>query len=338
MAAVSADRAAKRSDSLIKAYAVAATTTIYKGTLVGVNSAGYLVSMSDASSLTFVGVAFEGKDNSAGLDGAVKCRVYSEGEFEFGYIGGDATIALVGDVMYAQTNADVDEDVGLTTNDYPVGFCVEVVSTTKVRVRIASHVRAAGTVATGDIANSAVTTDKIAANNVTAAKLTATLRTGYVPLPLEAAREIASNDIPATAANAGELSSNTTPILGRVNGATDKKLRVTWASSNSDEIVWDFAYPPDLDDTAAVTVNLLAASAGATDTPVIAVSYFEGVGDTNAGGNTGALSASIQHLTVAVAAADIAAYPTGASIGLVVGAHTTDAVHLYGAWVTYTRK
>lgn len=195
-----------------------------------------------------------------------------------------------------------------------------------------------GTVGTTNLAAGAVTTAKIGANAVTAAKLTSTLATGYIPLALTAAREIATNDIINTAGDAGVLSSNTTPKLYRENGATDKKLLIEWAASNSDEIVWDISYPPDLDDTAAVVVNFLFVMSGATDTPTVAVSYFEGVGDTNAGGATAALSNSLAKKSVTIAAGDIGAYPTGASIGIVPGAHTTDKVQLLGAWVEYTRK
>lgn len=174
---------------------------------------------------------------------------------------------------------------------------------------------------------------------MTAAKLTATLATGYIPLPLADAREIATNDIPATAANAGELSSNTTPILARVNGATDKQLRVAWPASNSDEIQWSVVSPPDLDDTAAVEVHILAAMAGAVDTPVVAVGFFEGIGDTNAGGNTAAVTGTaMAEYSVSIAHGDIAAAPKPWSICLTPGAHTTDALYIYGAWIEYTRK
>lgn len=340
MTAATADRDAQRSEGTLKSYLVDGGSTIYKGTLVGTNSAGYLVPMADASGLGFVGVAAQKADNASGADGALSCLVECEGEYEFVYAGGDAAQTLVDGttVVYAQDDQTVDEDASLTTNDYPVGVIVEVISTTKVRVKISAHLRIAGTVATGDLASLAVTTAKINTAAVTAAKLTTTMATGMIPLPLALAREISSNDIINTAGDAGVLSKNTTPILERVNGATDKKQRISWAASNSDEIVWDIVYPPDLDDAAAVTVKFRALMAGATDTPVVAVSYFEGVGDTNAGGNSGALSNAVQTLSVVIAASDVGAAPNGASIGFVPGAHTTDILYLLSAWVEYTRK
>lgn len=144
MSAATANRDAKRSEGKLKSFAVATLTTIYKDTLVGVNAGGYLVNMSDAASLYFMGVAVEGKDNSAGANGALSCRVRRDGEFEFVYGGGDATIALVGEVAYLNDNQTVDEDPATATNEYPVGVIVEVVSTTKVRVDIAGAVHREG--------------------------------------------------------------------------------------------------------------------------------------------------------------------------------------------------
>lgn len=194
-------------------------------------------------------------------------------------------------------------------------------------------------VTTTKIADDAVTTIKIAANQVTAAKLTATMATGYIPLPLAQAREIGSNDIINTAGDAGVLSKNTTPIFERVNGATDKQLRLNWAASNDDEIVWSVVSPPDLDDAAAVEVHLLAAMESTNDTPVIGVSFFEGVGDSNAGGNTAAVTGTaVAEYSVSIAHGDIAASPKAWSIGLTPAAHGTDKLYLYGAWIEYTRK
>jgi predicted RecA/RadA family phage recombinase len=217
---------------------------------------------------------------------------------------------------------------------YFFGFALEAISSGGTDTINVLHVPSPGS---GTLGTGSVSATNLASGAVTAVKLSATLKKGYVPLPLASAREIASNDIVNTAGDAGMLSSNTTPILQRVNAATDKKLRLNWAASNNDEIVWDFTYPPDLDDTAPVVIHLIAGMAGATNTPVLAVSYFEGVGDTNAGGNTAALSATVADVTVTIAAADVAAAGFGASIGVVPGAHTTDALYLYGAYVEYQR-
>lgn len=162
---------------------------------------------------------------------------------------------------------------------------------------------------------------------------------GFVPLDLLAAREVAANVFQNAAANGGLLASDTTPAIQRVNGATDKAIRVNWAAANVDEITWNFAYPPDLDDARDVTVHLLAAMGGAVDNPVIAVSYFERTGDANAGGNTVAVTGTtIDEYTVTIAAANIGAAPTFASVSLVPAAHGTDALFLYAVWIEYSRR
>lgn len=195
------------------------------------------------------------------------------------------------------------------------------------------------TPAGGTLTAGGIGTTQLAAAAVTAAKLTATLGTGFLPLPLAQARLIATNDIAAIAASGGVLGLDTAPKLKRVNGATDKKLRIEWAAASVIPITWDVVYPPDLDDTAVATIKLLAAMAGATDTPTVAVNFFENVGDTNAGGNTGAVTGTTPTVySRTIAAVDVGPVPAAASIELVPAAHGTDALYLYAAWVEYTRK
>lgn len=162
---------------------------------------------------------------------------------------------------------------------------------------------------------------------------------GFVPLDLMNAREVATNATINASGNGGILASDTTPILQRVNGATDKALRLNWAASNVDEITWSFAYPPDLDDAQPVEVHVLAAMAGASDTPILTVGYFEGVGDTDAGGATAAVTGtSVAEYTRTIAAADVGPAPNVASVSLVPGTHGSDALYLYAVWIEYVRK
>lgn len=249
---------------------------------------------------------------------------------------GNSAVAK-GDALF-YVDADIGSGTGFLSkknSGYFFGFAAAAVSSGATSTIEVWHVPAPGN---GTLAAGGVGTTQLADDGVTAAKLTDTLSTGFINLPLAAAREITTNDYVNTAGDAGVLSKNTTPILERVNGATDKKTRIAWAASNNDEIAWDFAYPPDLDDAAAITINFIALSAGATDTPVLTVSFFEGIGDTNAGGNTAALGAAAAKKSVTIAAGDVGAYPNAASVSVLTGAHTTDAVYLLAAWVEYTRK
>jgi hypothetical protein len=169
----------------------------------------------------------------------------------------------------------------------------------------------------------------------------ASLGKGIIPIDIAGARSLASNDIPNTAAAppGGLLTLNTNPLLKRENAATDKALKIQWAAGNAAEIALPpVVYPPDLDDAAIVTVKMLAKMGGSTDTPTITVGFFEGVGDTDAGGATGALSSSLAVVSRDIAAADIGAAPKAASITLTPGAHATDVLDLYAVWLEYTKK
>ena len=182
----------------------------------------------------------------------------------------------------------------------------------------------------------------LAAGEIGAADLAANLKTGYIPLLLTSVREINTNDVPNTATNAGGvLAKNTTPILERVNGATDKAMQIRWAANDVDEIAFPpVVYPPDLDDTAPVVLKFLVAKDTNTNTTTnLAASYFEGIGDTNAGTSTAAFAVSTQAVySVTIAASAGGAAPAAATIGLTPAAHANDAILLRGAWIEYTRK
>lgn len=163
---------------------------------------------------------------------------------------------------------------------------------------------------------------------------------GHIPLDLTSLREIATNDIQALSAHGGLLASDSDPSLARVNGATDKALRVIWDTSNdTDEAAFPpVPWPADLDPDVDVTVHLMAAMESTNDTPKIDVQAFEGVGDTEMGEKTAALSDTLAEVTATLGAADITGHPGFLNLALVPEAHTNDALYLYAAWIEYTRK
>lgn len=172
---------------------------------------------------------------------------------------------------------------------------------------------------------------------------------GYMPLDLGSARYIDSNDIPdANSTGAGDssggiLASDTTPAYGRVNGATDKALRIFWLVSDVDEVQFSPVYmPPDLDSDKDLTIHLLARmAAGSVDTPNFDVQVFDGIGDTEMGGTTANLSTTLAELTRTIVAADLSGHPQGfLNVTLTPGAHDTasNTVELYAAWIEYARK
>lgn len=126
---------------LVIAYKVSAAT-VYKGALCAVDTNGFLAILDEASpGLTFVGVAGETVDNSAGAAGDRTLNVTKSGTFVFkaaaGYVPSQADL---GKEVYAKTDWEVQTSaVGLGTA-YKVGRIVGLETTSTgasgVRVRI----------------------------------------------------------------------------------------------------------------------------------------------------------------------------------------------------------
>jgi len=222
-----------------------------------------------------------------------------------------------------------------------VSGATTTINVDKVVTPAASGTIGAGGIGATELASNAVTTVKIADTNVTAAKLTTTLATGFVDLPLADAILLATNDVQNTT-EGGRLDGNTAPTLLRTNGATDIALRAVWAAAGVAEIQWQRNLPPDLDDAGTLTLHLWIEKDANTDTAaVVAAKLFQGKSDANAGGNTAALAtATLTEYTVVMAAVDVLAAASAPflNIALVPGTHANDAVRLYSAYITYTRK
>lgn len=175
----------------------------------------------------------------------------------------------------------------------------------------------------------------------------------FIPLDICALREIITSEIGVAAdaaarGSGGILASDTTPTLKRVNAATDKALRVTWAASNSDEVQFPpVPWPPDLDPANDVIVHLLLSRNGTTDGCIIDVQAFENTvtgaayaADAEMGGNTSALTGDadiIIEATVTLSASNIVGHPGFLNLSLVPAAHTTDILYLWSASIEYTR-
>lgn len=193
----------------------------------------------------------------------------------------------------------------------------------------------AGTITTPTGSPGTVTTVQGAFNELYQNEVTAQ---GFIPLPLPSWRAIASNDLPNIAGTpaGGIICLNSVPILKRENTSTDKALRIEWAATAVIELATMFQYPPDMDVTKTYKVNLSANMSGATDIPVVAVGVFEGIGDTNRGSNTAAVTGT----PVATYSSTITPTTAGstAAISLIPAAHGTDALKLHAAWITYSKK
>jgi autotransporter adhesin len=160
---------------------------------------------------------------------------------------------------------------------------------------------------------------------------------GHIDISLYTVRELATGTPGNIAANGGLLASDTTPILAAVNGDTNGRQRVHWAASNSDAIGFQITLPKDIDCHQPVYVKFLANMAGATDTPVISAdSYFDN--GTKVEDDSGAVTGTGEgEYTITIAAADVPHNARSLSVELTPGAHTTDALYVYGLWVEYTR-
>lgn len=165
------------------------------------------------------------------------------------------------------------------------------------------------------------------------------LSTGIVQLPIAAARTLATSDTDVLLNHGGIMAKDSVPIFERANAGTDAALRLHWASSVSDEVhLASFVKPPDLDASSDVTLHLWAGMAGGTDTPTIGVDSWDDDGASMVSDTTAALSDTVGEVTATIAAADIGAAPGVFNIALTPGAHTTDALYIYGAWLEYTRS
>lgn len=119
-------------EGLLVAYPVAGGAQIWKGALVCVNSAGYLVPASDSAGLRFMGVAFESVDNSGGANGVKRCRVIKRGTFVYHRVG-TFSQADVGMTVRAVSDNEVAQN---SNNNLVVGTVLELINTDQVRIRI----------------------------------------------------------------------------------------------------------------------------------------------------------------------------------------------------------
>lgn len=131
MANPSAGRDDKQSFGHAITLPLAASTTVYSGSLVSVNAAGYGVVAGDTASTVFMGVAADTVANT-GSAGDKKIMVYVRGTFEFAFAG-TATQATVGQSLTVSDGQTL-AVAATTTNDIATGKCVEFISATAVRV------------------------------------------------------------------------------------------------------------------------------------------------------------------------------------------------------------
>ncbi len=119
-------------DQELRTYAIRATTKIFKGAMVGIDSNGYARGL--VAGDRFVGMAYEEKDNLAGANGALKLRIQTLGDFELPM--GTATQANLGRPVFASDDATL--TFTASGNTY-IGVLVDVPATGRALLRIDSN-------------------------------------------------------------------------------------------------------------------------------------------------------------------------------------------------------
>jgi hypothetical protein len=130
MTALSANRATRQREGSLIAYQVAATTHIYKGSIVAVNAAGNAVPAADTAGLRVVGIAEE-EVNNTGAAGAADVQVRAG--IAALLAGSGLALTDVGSIANASDDQTI---VTAGTNGVKVGRIVEFVSATSVWVFI----------------------------------------------------------------------------------------------------------------------------------------------------------------------------------------------------------
>lgn len=108
MAALTQDRETPRKEGILLEYPVAASTTIYKGSIVMVvTGTGYAVPGANTANGVVIGVATEKVDNSSGSDGDLTVEVERKGLFKFA--ASSIAITDVGKAVFVVDDQTFDE-------------------------------------------------------------------------------------------------------------------------------------------------------------------------------------------------------------------------------------
>jgi hypothetical protein len=130
--AVTANQLITRSDGCKGSGPVAASTTLYGGTLCFINEAGNIDDDTATGQNRLAGVNIEYIDNSSGAAGALSAEFWQEGEFTL--TGSGFALTDVGSDVYATDNYTV--TVAPSASAVYVGRCTAYVSSTKIKVEI----------------------------------------------------------------------------------------------------------------------------------------------------------------------------------------------------------
>lgn len=171
---------------------------------------------------------------------------------------------------------------------------------------------------------------------------TAALSTATIPVALDQAKIITTNDISVVAdatntGSGGVLGLDSFPALARVNGATDPSLKLTWAATKVNEVQLPSICLLDRASDSNVTVTINGKRDGTTDAAIkVDVKAFNGKGDTNFGSKTGAITTETNYAVTLLAADLDNSKPL--YLSLIPEGNANDALVVYSITVAYTRE
>ncbi len=355
MTALTADKKTEYTEGVEVAIPVDDGDCIYAGALTCVNAAGYAVEGADTAGLIFMGVAREQADNSSGLDGAINVTVRRRGLFKM-TMGTAITQANIGDNVFIVDDQTVDLTAN-TTNDIFCGIIAGYIDSTHAWIDIEPAIRQADVathIADASGAHAASAISIADAGSFTAqTEVEAALQEIYQHI--ETAKGIINIPMP-TITDAGvalaAFADGASPTPGFC--VTAKGLGIRWNNHATPTAVGTkVMVPPDADVTANMTLHILAAKTGATvgDATKFTVAAYNNVvdalydADSDFGGDSSAMTGdatakTVQHETLTLALANLAAYPAAMELTLKPkdGTLGTDDVIMLAQWIEYKRK
>jgi len=355
MTALTEDKELQYTEGVELPFELYQAVEIFAGSFVCVRADGYAIPGDDATGLLFMGVALAHVDNSEGDDGDKSVVLRRRGLVK-ATLDTAITIANVGDSVYLVDDQTVDV-VGETTHDIFAGIIAAYIDTTHAWIDIEPAVRqsdAAAHITDGTAAHAASAISIADAGTFTAEteaeaalqEIYQSLLTakGIIPIPMP----VITNAGVALAA----FSNADDPLPGFC--VTAEGLGIRWNNHGTPTPVGiKVMIPPDMDVTADAVLHILAAKTGATvgDATKFTVEAFNNVVaalydvDADFGGDTDAMTGdatakTVQHVTLTLALADLAAYPAALELTIQPkdGTLGTDDVIMLAAWIEYQRK
>jgi len=355
MTALTEDKEIQYTEGVELPFEVYQSTTLYGGSFVCVNAPGYAVPGADTAGLIFEGIALEQVDNSSGSDGDKSVVLRRRGLIK-ATLATAITIANVGDNVFLVDDQTVDL-VGNVNNNIFCGVIAGYIDTTHAWIDIEPAIRQADVathIADTSAAHAASAISVLDSGGFTSetevesalAEIYQSLLTAKgiitIPMPVITNAGVAL----AAFANADD------PLPGFC--VTAEGLGIRWNNHGTPTPVGTkVIIPPDMDVTADAVLHILAAKTGNTgaDATKFTVEAFNNVvdalydADADFGGDTDAMTGdatakTVQHVTLTLALANLAAYPAALELTIQPkdGTLGTDDVIMLAAWIEYQRK